>query len=773
MLKKKLIPITIMILIIMISYTFVVQAMSPKVNYQSDLEASYHITPDSNFFGEVEDQSLVDLPEDYENDLAVKGFKYVTESDNLKLYIKESYFNLAVYDKTSGYLWYSINPNYMQDMLVGTSRYFVESGVIIEYYNLDNISVENNRSYLSGPKYNVNKTYDYTENGLVAHIDFEDLGISFDVNIILENDRLSVKLPIDTLKEVDIEKTMLNLDKTTYQKITKYRLKSVYLFPYFGSNNYEINGYSLVPDGSGALIRYNDEVSSTAYIKRVYGKDEGTSTYRESSSTSYIREEMPVSMPIFGVNHGYHQAAFLAVVSQGDGYSEIHSYPYGYNAYRFNTTFAKFIVRERFTIQTSGNDEDSFTMINTDPYPTDFEVDYYFLNGAQASYSGMAKKYSEVLNLQASQTTYKTNITVIGQDYKSGLFGKNFVEMTRYDDVVYIAEDLKSSAIENLQFIYQAWNKGGLYDNTPYKPKTSSNLGGGHDFTQMNDYLKEQAFDIYYLSNPLVAYNQGIGKSIVMKTTLSTFKTNEARTSLIRSTYFLNPANVADTILKYNDHYSNLGIDSLALSSVGDNLFSYRYGSNDYDRNQMISILMSEMNDLSDYRLALYSPNAYLWAYLTEYLASPIESNKYAYVTDSIPFIQLVLSGSVSLSSDYINYVSDYHLFALRLIEYGINPSFLITQEPTYKLRYTNSEHIYTSEYALWKTTILDIDHLVSQALVEVEGSSMVYHRYIASGVAEITYDNGKMIYVNYQNEDFTLSPGVIVPSSGYLVVPS
>lgn len=745
--------------------------MSVQTTDTSGLVTSYNISPESNFFGQVEDQSLVDIPEDYQGDLSAKGFKYVTESDALELYIKESYFNLAVYDKASGYIWYSVNPNYMQEMLVGTSRYFVESGVIIEYYNLDNISVEDNRSYLSGPKYNVDKTYEYTETGLISHIDFKDLGISFDVVVTLDSDKLSVTLPMDTLLEEDIEKTMLNLDKTTYQKITKYRLKSVYLFPYFGSNNYEINGYSLVPDGSGALIRYNDEISSTAFIKRVYGMDEGISSYKGESSSSYIREEMSVSMPIFGVNHGYQQSAFLAVISEGDGYSEIHSYPYGYNSYRFNTTFAKFIVRERLTIQTSGNAEDSFTMITTDPYPTDFSIDYYFLNGLQASYSGMASKYREVLGLQPSQTTYKTNITLIGQDYKSGLFGKNYIEMTTYEDVVFIAEDLENASIENLQFIYQAWNKGGLYDNTPYKPKTASNLGGGSDFTAMNDYLNANGIDIFYLNNPLVSYSQGIGKPTVLKTTLSTFKTNEARTSLFSTTYFLDPGNIANSILKYDKNYAGLGIDSLALQSMGDNLFSYRYGSKDYYRNQMIDILRAETSELSDYNLALYSPNAYLWAYLDQYLFAPIESNKYAYVTDSIPFIQLVLSGSVDLSSDYINYVSDYRLFALRLIEYGINPSFLITKEPTYKLRYTNSEHIYTSEYDLWKSTILDIDQLVSQALIEVEGSRMVNHRYVDKGLAEVTYDNGKVIYINYTDKDIDLGLNLIVLSNHYLVV--
>ncbi|MFA7075769.1 MAG: DUF5696 domain-containing protein [Candidatus Izemoplasmatales bacterium] len=770
--NKKILVILLVSLVVGIAgYNLVVNAINMRsrdINYK---ESSYNISTDSNFFGEVENQALVDLPEDYEAELSLKGFKFVAETSDLELYVKENYFNLAIYDKASGYLWYSVNPNYLQYMLSGTSRFFVESGVIIEYYNMDNIAVEDNKSYVSGPKFNVSKTYEYNDSGLVAHIDFEDLGITFDVVVSIEEDRLRVSLPIETLVEEDVEKTMLNLDGTTSQKITQYRLKSVYLFPYFGSNNYEINGYSLVPDGSGALIRYNEEVSSTAYIKRIYGADEGVNRYREENATYYIREEMPASMPIFGVNHGYQQAAFLAVVSEGDGYSEIHSYPYGYNSYRFNTTFAKFIVRERLTVQTSSNSNDSFTMIGKDPYPSNFTVDYYFLNNEEASYSGMAKKYREILEIDNISNGYKTNITLIGQDFKNGLFGKDYVEMTTYEDVMNIVKDLNETSNKSLELIYQAWNKGGLYGNTPFSPKISSNLGSSSDFEEMNQYLNDLGINIFYLNNPIISYTQGLGKKVISKPTLSVFATNEARTSLYRTTYYLSPDNVSDSILKYDDNYQKLGINALALQSVGDSLFTYRYSSKDYYRDQMISILQNELNELNSYNLALYQPNSYLWKYLDNYLNTPVESNKYAYVTDSIPFIQLVLVGSVNLSSNYINYVSDYDLLSQRLVEYGVNPAFLLTQESTHNLRFTNSEFVYTSEYSLWKDTILEVDEHVSEALSLVNGLKMINHRYVDNGVSETTYENGIIIYVNYNSEDIVVNSVLTIPSNGYKVV--
>lgn len=769
--KKTLISLLIAIIFGMITYQWIVEARNLSSSHFEFNQSAYNVEPSSNFFGQVEDQRPVALPANYQNELNVKGYRFVSETDKLELYVKESYFNLAIYDKTSGYLWYSVNPNYLYYMLSGTSRYFVESGVIIEYYNMDNIAIEDSKSYLSGPKYNVSVEYEDEENGLVAHLNFADLGITFDVEVSITGDRLSVRLPIESLVEADVEKTMLNLDGTTYQKITQYRLKSVYLFPYFGSNNYLINGYSMIPDGSGALIRFNEEQSSTAYIKRIYGTDEGVTRYVDETSSYYIKDEFSASLPVFGVNHGYNQSAFLAVVSEGDGYSEIHSYPYGYNAYPFNTTFAKFIVRERYTIQTSSNASDSFQMINPNPYPTDYQVDYYFLAGANANYSGMAKKYREILEIDQVSKQAGVNITLLGMDFKNGLFGKNYVEMTNYKDVIDISEDLSRLGIDYLELIYQAWNRGGLYDNTPIKPQVASNLGGKTNFSEMNEYLDNQGIEIFYLTNPLLSYDQTLGKQIIRKTTLSVFETNEGRTSLFRSTFYTNPQNIAETILKYQDDYETLGIQNFVLGSVGDTLFTYRFDSQNYSRDEMLEFIKAELAELNDYQIGLYQPNAYLWKYLDSYLFCPVESNKYAYVTDSIPFIQLVLAGSVNLYSTYINYVSDYDLMTQRLIEYGMGPAFLITKESTHLLRYTNSEYIYTSEYDLWKETISSTGVKVTSALETVSGNKMISHRYILEGVAEVMYEDGTTIYVNYTSEDVVLNPFITIGANSYEVV--
>lgn len=740
----------------------------------NDIDTTYEISTDSNFFGQAENKNLVALPDDYANELLVKGYQFVSDTDRLELYVKERNFNIAVYDKVSGYIWYSVYPDYNKYMLSGTSKYFVESGVVIEYFNLDNILVDDSKSYLSGPKFNVNCTFDYESvtDGLKAHLEFEDLAISFDITVRVEAGKLIVHLPIDSLEEGDIEKKVLGLDGEVTTKTISYRLKSVYLFPYFGSNNYEINGYSMIPDGSGALIRYTEDRSSTAYTKRLYGPDEGISKYSEKDNAYYLYDELTASLPAFGVNHGYHQAAFLSVITEGDAFTEIHSYPYGYNSYQFNTTFAKFIVRERYSIQTSSNETDSFQLINQEAYQSDYTIEYHFLANEAATYSGMAAKYRTLLDLESKAITPAVNLALIGMDYKNGLFGKNYVEMTKYNDVQDIVSELVSAGIDDMNLLYLAWNKGGYYDQSSSKVKVAPNLGGTKDFKEMLAYLDSLGIDIAFYSNPMIAYDQSLGSKVIKKITLSVFATNDVQSSLFRTTFFTNPLYIAEKILDRSDFYDKYDMDNFVFDSVGDNLFTYRYNSVDYLRNDTITLMQSELADLEDYSIGLYVPNAYLWKYIDAYYDAPIESNKYAYITDSIPFVQLVLNGHATMYSSYVNYVSDYNVFALRLIEYGISPSFLLTKESTHLLRYTNSEYIYTSQFDLWKDTITEITKEVIEPLKTVAGEQMISHRYIESGLAEVVYANGVKIYINYTNQPITIN-ALEIPNNSYKVVTS
>ncbi|NLG82896.1 MAG: hypothetical protein GX490_10350 [Bacilli bacterium] len=701
------------------------------------------VTPNSNFFTQTPNKTPIEIPE--VGELERLGYELVAENHELELYLLRNTLGIAVRVKDTGYIWYSVYKDYKRLVTTGKARQFIESGVSIEYF--DSTTLNEAQEYVSNPSASVELTYTLNEKGFHVHVKFTKLGISFDIEVYIEGKELFYRVIHESIVEVPYQSPAMKTPK-------EYKIKAIYVFPYFGSQNYEINGYSFIPDGSGALIRYTNVPSSTAYVKRVFGDDPGIVT--PTRVYDHLKDEATVNLAIYGVNHGYNQAAFLAEVISGMGNAELHSYPYNYNNVRFNTTFFKDIVREKFVVRMSTTDTTGLPIITEKPYPSDFIVRFSFLSHEDANYVGMAKKYRDNLELKTvrPQENVPLRLDIIGLDFKPSLFGKSYITMTTYKDVIAIMDDLNKQNINNVEVIYIGWNKGGFYDNTPIKPKVARQLGGKDDFLAMQKYFDEHNLDIFYYDNPIIAFTTNFNNRLVKKMNLS-LSTTRLPTPLFDEVYYLNYEDIGETVLRYKKTYNKLKIDKLAFDFLGEKLYSYLYKSKTHYRDDAIREVIQELEELNDFEIALFKANSYTYPYISSNYDMYYESNKYTYITDSVPFIPLVLSGHIEMYSPHINFMSDYQLISLRLIEYNIYPSFIITKEPTHKLRYTNSEWVYTSEYNLWRNQINETYHFINDSLRHVVGNEMINHEYIAQGICKVTYDNGVEIYINYTNSDF------------------
>ena len=720
------------------------------------------IDPTTNFFTQPEDKTPVnpsldpDLPlsKTYQN----KTYQKVAENDDLILFLHPISLGIAVYDKKAQYHWYSSYPEYESASYSAGVKNQIASGIHIECFETTSselIEIGRYSSEVSERTVEIETNSD----GCLIGLNFNKIGISFQVKIALDGRNLVTTFLKDSLKEVPIQ--IANYEK-------KYKLKSIAFFPYLGADNHQINAYAMIPDGSGALIRYTDEEYQTAYIKRIYGSDYGIQ--ERSQLSAHLSNQHLVTMPIYGINHGYNQAAILAQITKGSGSSELHAYPYMYNNLNLNRTFFKYLARDRFLVFMATADQNAISLINSEVYPTDYEVQYTFLPKDQANYVGMAKAYRDSFALKKQtpgDIPLKTDF--IAQDYKPGLLGKKYIAMTSYRNLKDIVTDLISQQVKNMEITYIGWNKNGYYDNLPLKPKVSRKLGGKKEFSKLMVFLEEKGIEIYSYQNPLATSKSPLSSPIIKRTNLQPF-VYQFNSSLKTTGYHLNPGVLADNILKYKDDYRNLGINNLNLTYVGEAGYSYLYKGKEVYREQMLKIVEEEIKQLSTFKLGMNNPNSYLYPYINSFYSTPYESSRYAFVTDSIPLISLVLGGGVNLFAPYSNFISDSQIFALRLVEYNLYPSFILSQNPSYYLRYTNSEHIYTSEYAVWRDIIGNLYTHINEALKHVRGSTLMNHEYLQTGIAVVTYDNLVKIVVNYTNEPFSVGGKTVAPFN-YLVI--
>ena len=723
------------------------------------VEMLHELDPSSNFFTQVEDTTPIEIT-DKREELLADGYALMAQNEKIALYFKSSTFGIAIYDKTNGYTWLSTYEKVDDVINTAAVKSKIESGITIEYYSVDSKgNIKSAEVYYTSKEDRLpvaSNKVTKVNNGFDADVKFSSKNylISFKVEVRIEDDKLIVNLPYESIKEEIAGK--LNPKDS--------KLKSIILFPYFGSQNYEINGYSFIPDGSGALIRYNDHKSSTAYIKKLYGDDYSFTDYPQNSN---IKENGVLSLPIYGVNHGYNQAAFLCQVEDGYGSTELHSYPYMYSLIPVNTSFFKYYVKDTFTVKMSSS---NMILLNEEPYPCDYKLSYTFLNGNDANYVGMANTYRTSLGLD-KQVEEDDNIPlrleILGLDYKPGLFGKKYVKMTSFSEALEIIRDLEDNNVNNFNITYLGWNKGGYFTKGATNAKAAPLLGGKAKLKKLANYIDEKGYDIDYTVNPYISNNYGAGSKNVKKIGLSPFEVTQ-KSSLEQIGYYVLPTDLANTINKKASKYAKLGITALKLDNLNV-AYSYRYKSDAVYRTQMINQVADELSKIDGYKISAEKPNSYLLKYLTNYYSAFYESNKFIYETDSVPFMSILLSGIVNQYMPNINYISDYDLAILRMIEYNIYPSFIITHEEAYDLRYTNYEYLNSTQYDLWKDLMIKMYTETNNALSNVIGARLTAHCYVDEGVSKCSYSNGVTIYVNYNNSSVNVD-GVSLTPYSYLV---
>ena len=98
-----------------------------------------------------------------------------------------------------------------------------------------------------------------------------------------------------------------------------------------------------------------------------------------------------------------------------------------------------------------------------------------------------------------------------------------------------------------------------------------------------------------------------------------------------------------------------------------------------------------------------------LWKYTDRYLQMNVGNSQYIYETDAVPFLQMVLCGTMEMYAPYANFSFYTQDCILRMIDYNVCPSFILSKDPSWNLADTYSANLYSTEFALYEDKITDI----------------------------------------------------------------
>ncbi|NOU94461.1 hypothetical protein GC093_14720 [Paenibacillus sp. LMG 31456] len=685
-------------------------------------------------------------------------FKLAAQSDKLKLLVDSSSGHFQVEDKRTGDTWLSYpNPEqWPAETITGTWRNNLRSPVMLEYIDPANFKSQPKLISFIEDKGTI-EGFQITSSGFKVTFNFGGTKFKIPVEVNIKDDFVETKIIDGGIEEGKL--SLLNLK----------------LYPMFGAEpSLGQDGYLMIPDGSGALIRFkpNKINDKSVYRENVYGND--ISFYSEKTARQSVR------MPVFGMKSG--GKAFLAVMTAGEEYSKLFAAPAGAFG-QSNWTTSEWQYRIKFFQNTSKKGNAGFFTYSKERFTSERTMRYYLLEKDQSDYVGMAAKYREYLikeqglqRLKIAGSNIPLFVDIVGADVKKGFMWDEYLVGTSTSQAMEMVKRLYSLGIENMAIQYLGWQTGGYSSMGGLFP-VDKRLGGNEGMKQFIQFAHSLRMPVYlaasysYNNNGRDGFNPRYDGLRNLAGKLMEFEMFATRQMIsLMSTKF-----AARTVAKDQQQYRDVGADGIYFEDgIGRHLnsdfntenASSRTGSMQ-SQQDMLKLVKESLGGTSVDKANMYG--------LKNISHIHQISDDYSYdlfVDESIPFMQIVLHGLLTYSPNWSNQRNQYKTEMLKGIENGSSPAFILTQAPSEDMIGSYSVWYYSMNVHDWESTAVEEYQKYNKALGDVQNKFIIGHRTIAPKVKETTYEGGKKVIVNYNETPYIdIEHKINVPALDFMVV--
>ena len=691
----------------------------------------------------------------------VDGHHLVAANENYELYLYEPALSIIVKNTKTGAVMESTVRNEERLGNVNeTWKGFLQSGIVVELQEETNTMQKKLGIEGSGAQVSV----ELIPGGFHAKLDYPTQELGFEVEVKLYDDgSITACIP----------------ESSIYENADNKKIGNIYVFPLLGSSRLdEKDGYMFVPDGNGALIYLDNKDGrfDSGYVQKVYGSDIGVG---ESYVLSLLwgryethNDAEMILAPVYGMVHTGDEMGYLAIIESGDEEASIYATPNG--AYSDYNWIAAAFRKCTTYIQPTSNSGGSVTKV-TDRIKYDINVRYMFVDGADANYAGLAKRYRDYLiekdKLVKVEDTFKIRLDFLGMDVESWMLWKKDAPVTTVDNIREIYSDLEQEGVTDILSIYKGWQDGGIFDLPVTSYDVAGSIGGARDLSKLMDECEAKNIDFYLFTDGVRA-NTETGN-----TTFDTVKKMDKRLytqntyqNVYREFVYWTPQKTLENLKTLQKNLAKKGINKLALSEIGNTMFTYTMG--DTMQTRLVSKHLYEQalqQTSTSMDIMLEAPVQCYWQYVKAIVDMPISDSDYIYTDQSVPFLSIALKGILPMYGDYVNFEANEREYFLKLVETGIYPSFYLTYKNPSELIYTNSSNVYTSQYSVYRDQILSYYDELRQINERTKNSMIVNHEITDTGVTIVTYDNGVKLYINYSAKE-QKADNVTVPALSYVV---
>lgn len=615
----------------------------------------------------------------------------------------------------------------------------------------------------------------------------------------LTDNGLQVTIPREYIVDSSNVTKKLSKDDDMYSKIKgDYVITTANICPYITEVDDSQSGYMIIPDGSGAVINFNNNKTGTVSAT-YYGQD---MTYI-SPMKQEEKAQLLLGMYAFVTTTRGNKKGIIAAINQGGGQLALTA---GVNS-NSKTNFAYMTATLRSTETTyTGTVSEPKTFLKLDKTlsPLDIVLDYILLNENELEYGDIAKKYQDYLvnrydGLKAGNDTTDTNVTdltFLGTFEKYSLFlGIKYMtedSLTTFDQAKNIINELEDQNVNNINVSYKSWTSENLEYEVGGSLKVSKVLGKTSTMQSFYKFCASKNINFYpeiYITTAK-GYNYMLGSTRYSARGVGNTEAVEYQYDLatgrpdktLNEKYIISPLYYQDITDDLMNKYNKLNIwdnestnGGFYLADLGNQWAgNYRNNRQVYGGDAVLYQRKVLEQISQNGKIKIDAPCDYAFEYVDVATSVPLASKMYAVYDETISFYQLVISGLFDYTTDYVNGMSNKSVqwYFSKVLETGSNVSFLLSAEDPAVLLETDYTQYYQSYYNNWKDVIVDFNTKINQ--LGIHQCTLTGFKKV-NGLSEVTYTNkvngsNLVLIVNSTDSSKTYN-GAEIPAYSYIEV--
>lgn len=688
--------------------------------------------------------------------------KKVAENSNFKLYFNEENTTYAVQSKKDNYVWWSAPLNTDSDPVAKPAqRKNMISPFYIEYGDIKTHHSQKMSAY-DGSISNNDFKITEIENGVRVDYHFEKIDATVPMTIVLEEDNVSVSILSKEIKEPPVTDT------------TGECILTVALAQFFGAAGMDEEGYMIVPDGSGAIINYNNKrIGAREYSSEVYGRDTSVTLLERAAKTEQVYLPVMGSINKTGdTDHG-----FMALCESGDTCATVNASVSEQNATGYNTCWFQFQVRTEDTYY-MGNRLLTVFEAGEVKQPT-LTVAYYPLSDKELSYMDVAERYRQYLmeekGLQEKKDKIKSSyyLNVFGGTVKAQSIAGFPINLetpaTTYSQAQDIMKQLAELGVDDIMLSYSEFNTAGIKGLISAGVDYSGTLGGKNDFTNLKSYVESVNGQIFPSVGITYMKDSGNGYSYSLNACKQTTKAYATvnnwdiafgiphQVRLVTKTT-LSPYYWPDLFRKLRESFSKEGIKTICLGDATTLLYS-DFSRGNYTRYDSMMEIIDGLKKFNEAGISVLADgaNAYALPYVDYVTGVPLTSSNFDIFDYDIPFYSLVIHGVLPYTTKAINAsanATDTIMLSLATAT-PVNYDMMHTNPN----KFTDSDYdsLFYSNYKGWLEPSANAYKLYKENFADLTNQKITNYERVSGDVTKTTFEDGTVVTVDTRNLTVTI----------------